>query len=88
VSDNLNKTDSRATALAEVKAKRVVYDPRIGEYAVKGEEDTEETARGARRRTYSELRTAGLVTTGSLSQPSLVSLTPLGNDVAEEWEID
>lgn len=88
MSDNLNKTDSRVTALAEVKAGRVTYNPSVGEYAVKDDDGSVETARGARRRTYSELRTAGLVESTSLSMPSEVKLSNLGRDVAEEWEID
>lgn len=88
MSDTLNKTDSRVTALAEVKAARVIYDPRVGEYSVTVDDGSREAARGARRRTYSELRSAGLVESTSLSTPSPVRLTRLGGDVAKEWGID
>lgn len=83
----LNKTDSRVSALAEIKAQRVTYDPRIGEYAVKDDSGEEEAARGARRRTYSELRAAGLVTTASVLSKAVVELTNLGVETADEWEL-
>lgn len=88
MSDTLNKTDSRATALIEVKAQRVTYNPRLSEYLVEGEDGAQESARGARRRTYAELRTAGIVESTSLTEPSLVRLTNLGENIADEWGID
>ena len=83
--DILNKTDSRVTALTEVKAGRVTYNPRLSEYLVEDEGGGRESARGARRRTYAELRTAGIVESTSLTDPSLVRLTNLGETIADEW---
>lgn len=88
MSDTLNKTDSRVTALTEVMAKRVMYNPRLSEYLVEDEDGSRESARGARRRTYAELRTAGIVESTSLTEPSLVRLTNLGETIADEWGID
>ena len=89
MAENLNKTDSRVSALAEVKSGRVAYDPSLGEYEVTGTDggDTE-TARGALRRTYSELRSAGLVHPADPEAKSTMTLTDRGAVAAREWEID
>lgn len=86
--DTLNKTDSRVTALTEVKAGLVDYDPSTGEYFVADESHQPEVVRGARRRTFSELRSGGAIEPTSLSERAPVQLSRGGSDLAEEWEID
>jgi hypothetical protein len=87
VSEPLNKTDSRVTALSEVKAAVVSYDPSVGEYYVTVDSGNE-IVRGARRRTFAELRAAGLIEPTSRSQVSTVELTTAGADLGQDWEID
>jgi hypothetical protein len=87
VSDAPNKTDSRVTALGEVKAGLVDYDPSTGEYFVT-EGGRTEVVRGARRRTFSELRSDGAIEPTSLSERSSVKLSRSGADLAEDWQID
>jgi hypothetical protein len=88
VSEAPNKTDSRVTALTEVKAGLVEYDPSIGEYFVNEGSDNKQIVRGARRRTFSELRTAGAIQLSSVSSYGLVKLTREGTDLADDWGID
>jgi hypothetical protein len=88
VSDTPNKTDSRVTALREVKAGQVGYDPSTGEYFVTEEGDQAEVVRGARRRTFSELRSDGVIEPVSLSARGPVKLSREGASLAEDWDID
>jgi hypothetical protein len=88
VSEAPNKTDSRVTALARVKAGLVDYDPSIGEFLVADESGDKEIVRGAQRRTFSELRAAGVIESSSVSTSGLVKLTGSGESLAGEWEID
>lgn len=88
MSEAPNKTDSRVAALREVKAGAVEYDPRIGEYFVAEGGDDKEIVRGARRRTFAELRTAGAIELSSVASPGPVTLTSVGADLAADWGID
>lgn len=88
MSEAPNKTESRVTALTEVKAGLVDYDPSTGEYFVADESHGKEIVRGARRRTLSELRTDGVIEPESLSAPGAVKLTREGIELADIWEID
>jgi hypothetical protein len=85
VSDFPNKTDSRVTALTEVKAGLVAYDPSTGEYFVTAAGDQRDVVRGARRRTFSELRSDGMIEPSSLSVPGPVKLTQQGDALAADW---
>jgi hypothetical protein len=85
VSDFPNKTDSRVTALTEVKAGLVAYDPGTGEYFVAAGEGQRDVVRGARRRTFSEMRADGMIEPTSLSVPGPVKLTSEGEALATDW---
>lgn len=71
----LNKTDSRLTALREVDSGTIDYDPQSGTYT-----DAEGSVSGARRRTFAELRTAGVIKGGTP-----VALTDEGRTLIETW---
>lgn len=88
MSEPLNKTESRVTALDEVKAGLVDYNPVTGEYFVGTEQHRRDIVRGARRRTFAELRSAGLIEPQSRSQVSAVTLTTEGADLSGDWGID
>ena len=83
--DAPNKTESRVTALAEVKAGLVDYDPSTGEYFVADESHQPEVVRGARRRTFSELRSGGVIEPVSLSARGPVKLSRSGAELAGDW---
>lgn len=71
----MNKTDSRLTALQEVEAGKIDYVPLKGTFR----EGPEEVS-GARRRTFAELRTAGVIEGG---EPMV--LTESGQKLIKEW---
>lgn len=71
----LNKTDSRLTALQEVESGEIGYDPQSGTYS-----DADGSVSGARRRTFAELRAAGVIKGG---KP--VALTDEGRALIDSW---
>lgn len=83
-----NRTDSRVSALSEVKDQLVSYDASVSEWLVKDAEGNEERAHGALRRTYSEMRKAGLMAPSSVTGKSVVHLSAAGEELAKEWGID
>lgn len=87
MSETPNKTDSRVAALAEVKSGQVEYDPSIGEYLVTEGDEVKQIVRGARRRTFSELRTAGVIEPSSISASGLIRLTGEGVKLAKDWRV-
>lgn len=78
----LNPTEARRAALREVMAGKVDYVSGSGAFYV----DTEEIA-GARRRTFAEVRRAGLVTGGGEAERAPLALTDKGRTTAREWGI-
>jgi hypothetical protein len=84
----LNKTESRVSALTEVKAGLVSYDPTVGEYTVTDGDHETEQAGGARRRTYAELRTQALIAPRDPQAVSIVDLTEEGQELASTWSVD
>lgn len=80
MSTPLNPTDARKDVLMEVVAGRVGYVTGAGVFYLDGEAIT-----GPRRRTYAEMRTAGLVDGGGAAEPKPLKLTPTGEAVVREW---
>lgn len=72
----LNKTESRLTALREVQAGKISYDPRSGTYF----DAAALPVSGARRRTFAELRAAGVI-----DGDAPVVTTPAGDKLIEDW---
>lgn len=79
-SSPLNQTGTRREVLGEVLGGRVSYASGTGVFTVDGEAVT-----GARRRTYAELRSSGLLGGGGEGSPTPLKLTPTGEAVAREW---
>lgn len=73
----LNKTDSRLIALREVDSGKIGYDPQSGTYT-----DPDGSVSGARRRTFAELRAAGVIEGGAP-----VALTVEGRTLIGDWEL-
>jgi hypothetical protein len=72
----LNKTDSRLIALREVNSGVISYDPRSGTYS----DADGYSVSGARRRTFAELRAAGVIAGGTP-----VELTDSGRTLIDDW---
>lgn len=71
----LNKTDSRLIALTEVDSGSINYDAQSGTYS-----DADGSVSGARRRTFAELRAAGVIKGGTP-----VELTDSGRTLIDDW---
>lgn len=76
----MKQTSSRAAALEQVMRGVVRYDVRTGVFMVEGAPLT-----GARRRTYSYLRTNDVVEPEAAEAESAIKLTSAGVALAEEW---
>lgn len=81
----MNKTDSRAAALRQVAGELIVYRPLTGEFLEK-QGEARVTIAGPQRRTFAELRTAGLISyVEGPDREVPMRLTETGEEVAEEW---
>jgi hypothetical protein len=90
VPEHVKKTDSRVAAIRDVIRGIVTYKTKTGEFFdIDGGEVT--LLPGARRRTFAELRAAGLVTTTNAEiEATPVTALPLvltekGLETADEW---
>jgi hypothetical protein len=73
----VRRTDSRAIALAQVQDGEVLYDSQ-GNFLEKGAKEELLQVAGPRRRTFAELREAGLITPGAPSgAPVTDPLSPI-----------
>lgn len=83
--DIINKTESRVAALTQVIRDAVMYRPLTGEFlAVQG--GARVVIAGPQRRTYAELRQAGLIRfQESGEREVLMQLTESGEDAADQW---
>lgn len=87
--DPLNRTDPRASALAEVRDRKIFYGERSGTYFENV--DGEMTAlTGARRRTFAELRGYGVIEptdTKSAEGRKLMAPTSEGLNLILDWQV-
>lgn len=84
----MNQTPSRQTALEQIKAGKITYDPRTGGFAQDGRAIT-----GARRRTFAELRAQDLTDIARDDQgipregDGVLRLTVKGGDLLAGWQV-
>lgn len=85
-----NRTESRASALAEVHAGKIFYGEKSGVYFENATSGLTPLV-GARRRTFAELRQAGVVepteTEGVEEGRKLLTLTTEGLSLIRDWEV-
>lgn len=76
----IKRTDARSVAMRQVMDRFVTYDAASGEFAFKGV-----TLAGAMRRTYAELRQAGIFAVGAQGVSTVALSDPTGKDLARDW---
>jgi len=89
--ETLNKTDPRATALAEVRDRKIFYGERSGTYFESAMPSGFAALTGARRRTFAELRQAGVIepvdVTGLPEGRKLMAPTTQGLSLILDWKV-
>lgn len=85
------KTEPRVSALAEVRDRKIFYGQRSGAYFESTQGGMEQLT-GARRRTFAELRQAGViepVTIPGLAEDRrlMAPTTPEGWDLIRDWQV-